>query len=283
MTMSQAPIIVCGTNVPPAWENSATKTAKQSLDKPTNVSAGQSTVPPQGWNVWYSTYSILDVKSGRYLPDPCLTFYLNMPHDAPAHFSTEFGQREKRGFAGCTTLPARSPTHWTSLKVHEKACVLRNKYPLECMKIEEPFGWMDLYKHFDAQDLYEYGAYNIWNIIKSLAAENSNSLGPVPAEPKPTPFDTWINEWLLVEENRHKLETYVDGTLNDILDLLHPGDFGNGGVGQLELRGLNMLRHTLFHKRDELLLQDQHNPKAQIQNWLGNYMPLSPMEGESLI
>lgn len=82
----------------------------------------------------------------------------------------------------------------------------------------EPRCWDDLYEYFDAKDIFEYGAVNLYNVICHLYAENTNIYHDLDAA-KRVMIGDWVNSWLASAENTEKLLAW-DESQGDIIDIL---------------------------------------------------------------
>ncbi len=211
-----------------------------------------------------------DTGLAMYEPEPA--FYCNMPDDAAAVFTRTMGHVPPRQ----VTCPYRTTSHWLGLKIHEYACGLRLEFGELVGQVEKPVEWMDLYKYFDAAEIYLVGAYNMWNVISLLATENE-AIKPQVAKEQGTIVDNWVNHWAAGLGNTDRLEQWTAGA--DILKVLHPGDYTNGGIGQLNEPGKKMVRCALEELYYEVMEQ-RH--QSQVRNWLRKF-PSSPYPIQAVV
>ena len=213
--------------------------------------------PPRRWTDSFQNIDIVD-NAGYTMVDPEPAFYLNMPRDARAMFSTLDGKYAKRE----VMTVRRTVWKWLGLKIYQKALHVRQQFPLLMRQVKKPGNWMDLYHYFDAHDIYNFGPYNLWNVI-SLLHEQNLEIEPGVRAAKLSIVDEWIEQRLSGAGNPQLLESWTLGT--DIINILHPGDFSYGGVGQLDEVGLAMLRQALERKYHEYMSMTQ---QVQVQTWL---------------
>ena len=252
-------VIAYGTNINPSWKKEPSKST--SGESAGNMAPRNKTTIKRSpfWDVDYRSFWVLD-NDGVQMVDLPPEFYMNMPPDAQCLFSTNGGVYRKK----CADLcQPRKVTLWLGLKVYQSACVIRSNFTSFMRDVKEPKNWTDLYQYFDSYDLWNNGVYNCWNVIK-LIAEDNKSIEPLIREDKRTVVDQWIDQWMSAEGNPNILEGWTKGT--DILLTLHKGDFGNGGVGQLDTEGLEMLREALVKRYNQHMLSKQ---QKQVRTWLG--------------
>jgi hypothetical protein len=97
-------------------------------------------------------------------------FYDNIPHDAPALFSTKNGSREKRQLQSPPPPPvARSDLDH---EVKRMAALLRKTLPDVASTIRNPSSWIDLYYFFDAVDLWVEGAPFLYFVLSHISRDN---------------------------------------------------------------------------------------------------------------
>jgi len=213
------------------------------------------------WDVEYKSFWTLD-NVGRQMVDVPLEFYFNMPLEAKCLFSTNGGSLPKK-----TVDPAnpRQVSLWLGLKVCYIASTVRRNFTRLSRDIKPPTVWTDLYEYFDAYDLWNNGIFNCWNVITLMAEENRQTEEEI-LEEKLIVVDDWIEKWMSAEGNPARLDGWAQGT--DVLLALHPGDFGCGGVAQLDAQGLEMLRDRLvihYHRRLKL------KRESHVQTWLSTF------------
>ncbi|KAJ3573244.1 hypothetical protein NPX13_g4768 [Xylaria arbuscula] len=128
----------------------------------------------------YSDFTIDDAleragsppSNDQYLAnEPPICFFEQPPKDHAAVFSTYNGQRPFR-FVKDPTYE-RPGSYWWAAQIQTTCDGLRRNMPDICRNIEHPRDYWDLYKYFDAQDIYERGARNLFNVVTTLVWENN--------------------------------------------------------------------------------------------------------------
>ncbi|KAI0468946.1 hypothetical protein F4859DRAFT_524102 [Xylaria cf. heliscus] len=109
-------------------------------------------------------------KSAFQEGEPPVAFFAQPPESAAAVFSTVFGTRPFRLVENPT--PEREGHYWWAAEIQRVCDELRRNLPDVCRKIETPRSYLDLYKYFDAYDIYYRGAQNLWNVINTFVFEN---------------------------------------------------------------------------------------------------------------
>ncbi|KAI0534411.1 hypothetical protein GGR58DRAFT_520451 [Xylaria digitata] len=102
--------------------------------------------------------------------EPPVEFFTHPPNGSAAFFSTVFGTRPFRLVPNPTY--ERQCTYWWAAEIQRVCDELRRHLPDACRNIETPHSYWDLYKYFDAWDIYYRGAQNLWNVINTLVFEN---------------------------------------------------------------------------------------------------------------
>ncbi|KAI0857296.1 hypothetical protein F4860DRAFT_364469 [Xylaria cubensis] len=127
----------------------------------------------------YSGFAVKDAlaKAGapRYKSEfqegePPIEFFTQVPPNSTAVFSTLFATRPFRLVENPTR--EREGHYWWAAEIQRVCDELRRNLPDVCRKIETPRSYWDLYKYFDAYDIYYRGAQNLWNVINTLVFEN---------------------------------------------------------------------------------------------------------------
>jgi len=252
-------VIACGTNIVVPRETGPTGTMTPKPETPVARSPL--------WDADYKSFWVLD-RDGTHMVDVPPEFYANMPPDAKCVFSTNGGTYGKKYADFCQP---RRVSLWLGLKVYEKSCAIRGNFTRFMKDVKVPTTWTDLYQYFDSYDLWNNGIYNCWNVI-NLIAEDNKLIEPLVREDKLTVVDEWIDQWMSAEVNQGLLEGWDQTT--DILLILHQGDFGCGGVGQLDAEGLEMLREALAKRYQQHMTSERVN---QVQTWLGRFLKPRPV------
>ncbi|KAI1748809.1 hypothetical protein F4782DRAFT_534089 [Xylaria castorea] len=102
--------------------------------------------------------------------EPPVAFFTQPPKSSSAVFSTLFDTRPFRFVEDPTC--EREGHYWWAAEIQRVCDELRRNLPDVCKGIETPRNYWDLYKYFDAYDIYYRGAQNLWNVINTLVFEN---------------------------------------------------------------------------------------------------------------
>ncbi|KAI0545874.1 hypothetical protein F4679DRAFT_599182 [Xylaria curta] len=102
--------------------------------------------------------------------EPPVEFFTQAPKNSTAFFSILFGTRPFRFVENPTR--EREGYYWWAAEIQRVCDELRRNLPDVCRRIETPRSYWDLYKYFDAYDIYYRGAQNLWNVINTLVFEN---------------------------------------------------------------------------------------------------------------
>ncbi|KAK5636883.1 hypothetical protein RRF57_012595 [Xylaria bambusicola] len=114
--------------------------------------------------------------------EPPVSFFTQPPKGCAAVFSTMLGTRPFR-FINNPTYE-REGYYWWAAEIQKTCDGLRRHMPDVCRNIENPRDFWDLYRYFDAVDIYQRGAQNLWNVIKTLIYENDYARQVVEVEQK---------------------------------------------------------------------------------------------------
>ncbi|KAK0613080.1 hypothetical protein B0T17DRAFT_397101 [Bombardia bombarda] len=119
-----------------------------------------------------------------------------------------------------------------------------------------PTDWTDLYKYFDAHDLWFQGVCNLLRVISHLVNENTVHLRDQSPFPPLTDYDPdyyaeiddWVFKWLTHEQNRRKLRSW--DRKSDILSIMTPED-EEEDIGDIGPKALEVLSYELryWHHR----------------------------------
>ncbi|KAI0096387.1 hypothetical protein GGR51DRAFT_543321 [Nemania sp. FL0031] len=155
--------------------------------------------------------------------EPPVTFFSQAPKDSAAVFSTH-GQRPFRQVANPTY--ERVGYFWWAAEIQRVCDELRRNLPEACKKVEAPQSYWDLYKYFDAHDIYYRGAQNLWNVINTFVFENEYAQGLVEKEQRVqveqyTPlFELLAAELLKKPDVQTKLLSWDKEKQQDVLEVL---------------------------------------------------------------
>ncbi|TRX88932.1 hypothetical protein FHL15_010160 [Xylaria flabelliformis] len=127
----------------------------------------------------YSSFAVKDALAAAGAPkyksefqegEPPVEFFIEVPKNSTAVFSTLFATRPFRLVENPTR--EREGHYWWAAEIQRVCDELRRNLPDVCKRIETPRSYWDLYKYFDAYDIYYRGAQNLWNVINTLVFEN---------------------------------------------------------------------------------------------------------------
>ncbi|CAJ2504549.1 Uu.00g119430.m01.CDS01 [Anthostomella pinea] len=142
--------------------------------------------PPDG-----SEYGFKKFSDG----EPPVDFFTHAPTNFPAVFSTKNGTKTFRMVTNPTI--ERQGEYWHASKIQLVCDELRTQMPGECKYVEYlRGGYYDLYHYFDARDIYERGAQNLWNVMNHMAYENLWMNRELLQDAK-VEFEKWAAELLL--------------------------------------------------------------------------------------
>lgn len=196
-------------------------------------SASYPSLPPR-WGLQWRT----DL-NGNLIPKPSLGFYWCMPFSAECVFSPE-----KRQLTALTPDGTEGAVLWSDWEIERSAVFIRAKHPHHAANLVRPSLWEDLYRYFDARDLWENGAWNMWHVVQRLSDENEGSK-------KRTDhyileeIDSWVIRWC-GKDDRKNLDKLIawDGQ-GDVLGIFNEADWSE--VQECEGEALDALRRALRH------------------------------------
>ncbi|KAK3372004.1 hypothetical protein B0H63DRAFT_550387 [Podospora didyma] len=183
------------------------------------------------------TVVLLTPEKQRFI-SPSVNLYTNIPEDAKCTFSLTAQVHTKRSMKHI--LPPRNIVIWSKEKIQQFASSIRQSHPGAANKVVKPQIWEDLYEYFDAADLWNQGAWNLWEVIMYLAAQNDKLAYLVVEmaandDGKLEILGDWVYKWLTHKENRDKLRTW--DKQSDILKVLTPPDWADIGPCGLTVLG----------------------------------------------
>ncbi|KAI0436511.1 hypothetical protein F4803DRAFT_222512 [Xylaria telfairii] len=156
--------------------------------------------------------------------EPPVAFFTEPPKNSAAVFSTVHGTRPFRLVEN--PAPEREGHYWWAAEIQRVCDELRRNLPDACRKIETPQNYWDLYKYFDAYDIYHRGAQNLWNVINTFVFENQCAQKIVDDEKKMQTerymplFEYFASELLKRPEIQTKLATWDRERQRDVLKVL---------------------------------------------------------------
>ncbi|KAK2597317.1 hypothetical protein QQS21_006091 [Conoideocrella luteorostrata] len=213
-------------NPPHAVLNAAAFPRRRANDLPFNQRAEFNKKFPNGIPSVYKMMSYNDRGIPmNYLEDNLpIGFYTNPPLNAPAVFSTINGKREFRKMTHI--LPQRRIHLWDKDEIQRNCNSIRKSFWSHMKGMVQPYCWEDLWRYYDAYDLYNYGAMNLWNLINHLYHENVIIYTDMERECA-NHIGQWADEWMSDSENQRKLREWTGSSIVFILskqDRLNMGD-----------------------------------------------------------
>ncbi|KAJ9420543.1 hypothetical protein QL093DRAFT_2637446 [Fusarium oxysporum] len=252
-------------------------------DQPPNLREAFTSFYPNGLPNFYKMLQtpgpegVVQTYVEDYLP---VGFYNNPPVDARAVFSTSNGSNPFRFMEHL--LPQRRVHLWSSDEVQSACNSLRKLYWEVIKDMPHPYCWDSLWDYFDAQDIYNYGALNLWNVVSQLFLENQSIALDV-YNAFSIEVGQWVDRWLYDDENRDKLIKSNETGLSI-----------NGVIGWEAMKGLpddaiHLIASALEHRRSLLLSPEKLRPgamkpnhfkefyeKGHLENWLAGQRVLGP-------
>ncbi|KAK0671361.1 hypothetical protein QBC41DRAFT_385878 [Cercophora samala] len=209
------------------------------------------------------TVSVAAMSSdGTALPTPLMSYYLKMPRDSACLISVNNTGKAPRFYSDPLSIPKRDIECWNQARVEKELRMIRTQHPALAETVTIPASWEDLYRYYDAHDLWLQGAWNLWTVINELGYQNEKlvcyhqqmqkiqNLGHrSPLKPaEMSLISDFAEGWISFTENRLMLIKW-DGS-HDILQLLSPVDWKEGGVEGLNQTQANFLRDefTYWHR-----------------------------------
>lgn len=216
---------------------------------------------PKDYNMWRAP---ADEIPKQYIEDNLpVGFYTNPPRGAKAIFSTAGGLRAFRPMYHI--LPRRRLHLWSKNEIQQNCNSIRQLHWADMQRMTEPLCWDDLWLYFDAFDLYNHGAINLWNVINHLYAENKI----ISADFMKTcamELSNWADAWLQREGNANKLKSW-ETSKGSVIQILNGQDWES--LGTLSDAGIPLLTNALKCRRDYLLSPtsiDSANPRDLISS-----------------
>ncbi|KAG5795095.1 hypothetical protein H9Q69_005844 [Fusarium xylarioides] len=252
-------------------------------DQPPNLREAFTSFYPNGLPNFYKMLQtpgpegVVQTYVEDYLP---VGFYSNPPVGAKAVFSTCNGSNHFRFMEHL--LPVRRVHLWSGDEVQSACNSLRKLYWDVIKDMPHPDCWDSLWDYFDAQDIYNYGALNLWNVVSQLFVENQSIALDV-HNAFSIEIGQWVDRWLYKDENRDKLIKSNETGLSI-----------NGVIGWENMKGLpddaiHLIASALAHRRSLLLSPEKLRPgamkpnhlkefyeKGHLENWLAGQRVLGP-------
>ncbi|KAH6697084.1 hypothetical protein F5X68DRAFT_257359 [Plectosphaerella plurivora] len=210
---------------------------------------------PHGYTVVHET--------GAKQPEHYIEYFLSAeaytkPHDDyAAIFSTENGRFPKHTVVEpCLN---RRMKLWDATRIQDVANSIRKRHWIFIRDLKYPEGPMDLFHYFDAQDIYDHGFLNLWNVIAHLASENFN-LKKAPATIIYYEVGAWTDSWVDKPGSQQKLTAFYGP---DVISVLSEEE--KEEVRKLKDDDFIVVRLALTHRMDMLRM----GTWAKYREWPG--------------
>ncbi|KAI1436961.1 hypothetical protein GGR50DRAFT_157185 [Xylaria sp. CBS 124048] len=103
--------------------------------------------------------------------EPGLWFFLYPPPNSAAVLSTAGGTRQFRGIENWS--PDRQIRNWWAADIQRVCDEYRRNMPEACRNVATVHHVYDLYRYFDAYDIYKLGVTNLTRVVNTLVYENT--------------------------------------------------------------------------------------------------------------
>ncbi|POR36917.1 Uncharacterized protein TPAR_02885 [Tolypocladium paradoxum] len=252
-------------------------------DQPLGQQAAFAQFYPNGLPVTYNMLhghdsgGVIQQYTENHLP---IRFYTHPPAHAQGKFSAMYGQQRFRKMG--ELLPERRVHLWNKDEIQSVCNSLRQVFWPDMKRLHKPARWDDLWEFFDAYDLYNYGALNLWNVMNTLFDENK-MIGCGWNSDLTLEIGHFADGWVKVPENLTKLKEW-NGFGGPVLALLSAADWKE--IGNLEDEEISLLKSALLYRRDLLLsggYQQCYKPPTDLTtacqagnlvNWLADALVL---------
>ncbi|KAI0475776.1 hypothetical protein GGR56DRAFT_674305 [Xylariaceae sp. FL0804] len=161
---------------------------------------------PFGWNSFWEG-------------EPPVAFFTDPPKHAPAIFSTKNGTRAFRHVPNPTR--ERDGHWWHAAEIHVYCDELRHQHFGTCKYIQPVADYWDLYRYFDALEIYEKGAQNLWNVINRLLHQNQYILQDLINDVMPM-IEEWAVDLLSDPQICKRLADWNPSTFPNVLSVFSP-------------------------------------------------------------
>jgi hypothetical protein len=135
--------------------------------------------------------------------EPAMGFFINVPENSLALFSTENGTKPRRNLQHF--VPPRHISPWTARQIQDAVDVIKVHCWSVRKSIQLPSTYYDLYHYFDGYDLWHMGVQNCWNILNHLFWETQREL-PALVTATRSEIESWADE--LIRDNRRRQQLY---------------------------------------------------------------------------
>lgn len=230
---------------------------------------------PSGLPIMYpmqyveSPYDVPQVYIENNLP---MIFYTSKPSHVRGIFST--GDEHRPWRTPPEILLVRCIHLWSKDEVQAICNSIRKIWWAYMKVMPAPYSWDDLLLYFDAHDIYNYGALNLWNVIKTLHHENVIILEDY-QKLAAAEVGYWVDTWLEVPHNRKKLESWNEShehpfslmSAEDWTSLGNIDDFDRAALESALSYRREVITGSLVTRKPKDLLSVFFS--GFLQNWLG--------------
>ncbi|RYP22188.1 hypothetical protein DL765_001836 [Monosporascus sp. GIB2] len=158
-----------------------------------------------------------------------------------AIFSTSNGTKPWRPAPKLTR--ASRPKIWDAAKIQSFSDEIRSLFWAHSKHLQPLQSYYELYKYFDAHDIFHCGALNLWNVVHHLISENRMVLEDLKDDVMPY-FDSWAADLLKDEDCRNRLRAWNHEVQNDILHCFHQHELVE--LEGMEIWYLPTIRHVVW-------------------------------------
>ncbi|RYO79778.1 hypothetical protein DL762_007977 [Monosporascus cannonballus] len=175
-----------------------------------------------------------------------------------AIFSTSNGTKPWR--PAPKLIRASRPKIWGAAKIQSFSDKIRSLFWAHSKHLQPLQSYYELYKYFDAHDIFHCGALNLWNVVHHLISENRMVLEDLKGDVMPY-FDSWAANLLKDEDCRNRLRAWNQDAQNDILHCFHQQELVE--LDGMEIWYLPTIRHVIWTHHVRLRKEpDQPTPDA---------------------
>ncbi|RYP76763.1 hypothetical protein DL770_007173 [Monosporascus sp. CRB-9-2] len=193
-----------------------------------------------------------------------------------AIFSTSNGTKPWRPAPKLTR--ATRPKIWDAAKIQSFSDEIRTLFWAHSKHLQPLRSYYELYKYFDAHDIFHCGALNLWNVIHHLISENRMVLEDLKDDVMPH-FDSWAADLLKDEDCRNRLRAWNQEVQNDILHCFHQQELVE--LDGMEIWYLPTIRHVVWTHHVRLRKEpDQPVPDAVEPSNVNANVPSNNGSGE---
>ncbi|RYP53621.1 hypothetical protein DL769_010490 [Monosporascus sp. CRB-8-3] len=156
-------------------------------------------------------------------------------------FSTSNGTKPWRPAPKLTRVTR--PKIWDAAKIQSFCDEIRTLFWAHSKHLQPLQSYYELYKYFDAHDIFHCGPLNLWNVIHHLISENRMVLEDLKDDVM-LHFDSWAANLLKDEDCRNRLRAWNQEVQNDILHCFHQQELVE--LDGMEIWYLPTIRHVFW-------------------------------------